>query len=59
MLAYAASVTLKQSVTVQRQNNAFSLTGFGQVAEKLCELHLNCRSTVVSANSIRVPWMYP
>lgn len=59
MLAYAASVALKQPVTVQWRNNAFSLTVYGQVAEKLCELHLNGRSAVVSANSIRVPWMYP
>lgn len=58
MLAYAASVALKQPVTVQRQNE-FLLGVYGQVAEKLCELHLNRRSAVVLANSIRVPWMYP
>lgn len=56
MRAHAASVAVKQPVTVQRQNNAFSLTVYGQVGEKLRELcanKANCRNAVVSARSVR------
>lgn len=41
MLAYAASAAVKQPVTVQWPNNAFFLTVYKQVAEKLCEPHAN------------------